>query len=275
MKLTAQAILARWRVAALGLAVLAWAAVEGYQLTHNKGYQPNQPIAFSHALHAGQLGMDCLYCHTNATHSRHSSVPSVDSCMGCHTLVRTDSPEIQKLTEYYENNEPVPWVRIHSLPDHAYFNHAAHINAGVACQECHGPVETMEIVWQYSDLSMGWCMECHRGDEYLRTPERLAIAELTNQFAHSYYHLGEPRRVTSRELEGFASVRSSFWSGDDLNRFTEEEKLSAEEVHALIVEGLGYDSLSRQQGTRGRRGTVAQHIAAFQNASINCNICHY
>jgi len=272
MKFTASEILARWRVAALALVVLGAGAIQAYQLTHNKGYMPNQPIPFSHKLHAGDLGMDCLYCHTGATKSKHSTVPSMDTCMGCHTLVRTDSEHIQKLTEYYNNNEPIPWVRIHSLPDHAYFNHSQHINAGVACQECHGPVEQMEIVYQYTDLSMGWCMSCHRSDEFLRTPERLAEVELQNQFAHSYYHLGRPRNVSQAELDArFESVNHRFRRGSDLNTFL-EEGMSQEEMGVLITEALGYHSLARQEGTRGR---ATDHVTAFQNANISCNTCHY
>ncbi|MDX1973167.1 MAG: cytochrome c3 family protein, partial [Candidatus Sumerlaeia bacterium] len=143
MNLTAKAILSRWRLMVLVGVGLIMGGAEAYKLTNNKGYEPLQPIPYSHKLHAGledgQLGMQCLYCHGSAEKSAHAGVPSVDTCMGCHTLVKTDSPYIKQLTEYYQSGESVPWVRIHSLPDHAYFNHAAHVAAGVACQTCHGP----------------------------------------------------------------------------------------------------------------------------------------
>jgi len=158
-----------------------------------QNYQPEQPIAFSHALHAGENQIDCNYCHSSARHSKHSGIPSANVCMNCHMYVDgseiTDdagnlkydgegSPEIAKIyaaigwdsenREYIEDYEqqPIKWVRIHNLPDLAYFNHSQHVNAAqLECQECHGPVETMEEVYQYSELTMGWCINCHRETE--------------------------------------------------------------------------------------------------------------
>src|SRR5690606_30433707 len=122
-----------------------------YALTNNKiavgynqNYEPEQPIAFSHKLHAGRLGVDCKYCHVTAEVSRPASVPSLNICMNCHLLVRQvggqDSAEIAKLVQAWESGETVPWERVHLLPDHVKFNHAPHIKAGKQCQECHGPV---------------------------------------------------------------------------------------------------------------------------------------
>ena len=145
-------------------------------------YQPPQPIAFSHELHAGINGVDCNYCHTSARHSKHSGIPSANVCMNCHTYISEGSKygtkEIAKIYEavgfdpdsrqYIEGYEqkPIEWVRIHNLPDHAYFNHSQHVVAGgLECQECHGPVEEMEVLYQYSELTMGWCIECHRETE--------------------------------------------------------------------------------------------------------------
>ncbi|MDK2972696.1 MAG: hypothetical protein PWP23_2451 [Candidatus Sumerlaeota bacterium] len=271
MKVTAEAILARWRLAAIAVVLLAAGGVKGLELTHNRGYEPLQPIAFSHKVHAGQLGLDCLYCHTNAEKSRHATVPPMETCMGCHSVVRTDRPEVQKLAKFYEDGEPVPWVRIHSLPDHVYFPHSAHVNAGVACQTCHGPIQEMEVVKQWVDTSMGWCMKCHRSDEYLRTPESLARAQEQGEFAHSYYRTGGPARTDATALrKEYASVKDAFWNGEQLQEVAETE--SPEELHAAIVETLGYDSFARQQGDRG---AVADHVKAFQNAPINCNTCHY
>ncbi len=257
MSITAQAVLARWRLFGIvGLGV-ALAAVKAWTLTHNQGYEPTQPIAFSHALHAGleegQLGIDCLYCHSNVEKSRHATVPPVDTCMGCHSVVRVDRPEIQKLTEYYENNESVPWVRIWSLPDHVYFNHAAHVAADVACQTCHGPVETMERVYQYVDHTMAWCMTCHRSDEYIKTPAK----------QHGPFVETEEQFVSIMEETG------GIWDEADLAAAIDGK--SPEEMHDIIVKALGYDSLSRQQG---RRGVAQDAIAALQNAPLNCNTCH-
>lgn len=271
---TARAILARWRVLFLLGVVLVAGMVQAFKLTHNQGYQPTQPIAYSHKVHAGQLGIDCMYCHTNADKSRHATIPAVETCMGCHSVVRTDRPEIQKLTEYYNSGTPVPWVRIHSLPDHAYFNHAAHVNAGVSCQTCHGPVEQMEVVYQFVDTSMGWCISCHRSENFLRTPERLARQSALNQYAHSYYHQSEQPRPTDRELQaeydGYARLSREFWGGTDLN--TLDRQLSSAELSKVIERTLGYDSFARQEGTRG--AGVIDHIKAFQNAPISCNTCH-
>jgi hypothetical protein len=154
----------------------------------DQDYQPIQPIAFSHKIHAGDNKIDCQYCHSTAKHSKHSGIPSVNVCMNCHkSIAEYNGPvtserdkefydaEIQKIYDaigwdpenlaYIEGYEqkPIQWVRIHNLPDFAYFNHAQHVTAGgIACQKCHGPVEEMEDMYQYSPLTMGWCIECHR-----------------------------------------------------------------------------------------------------------------
>jgi hypothetical protein len=135
---------------------------------YNKGYAPEQPIPFSHELHAGQYKVQCLYCHAGAEYSMHSPVPSLNICMNCHLVVATDKPAIQRLTEAYNKNQPIPWVKVHMLPDHVKFNHQAHVKkfgAPMACHKCHGPVESMETMYQYSNLSMGWCINCHRQPE--------------------------------------------------------------------------------------------------------------
>ena len=138
------------------------------------GYQPQQPIPFSHQLHAGQLGMDCRYCHSTVERGRMAAIPTTETCMGCHTQVRKDSPALTPLWESYTEGVPVEWVRVHNLPDHAYFDHAAHVNRGVSCVECHGRIDTMEVVAQHAPLSMGWCLECHRNPEpRLRDPSKV------------------------------------------------------------------------------------------------------
>ena len=151
---------------------------------NQQGYEPVQPIAYSHRLHAGELQIQCQYCHFGADKSRHAGIPPASVCMNCHKFVKAPlgavraedalaekekrpprpvvSPELQKLYDAIDRGQPIAWTRIHSLPDFAYFDHRPHVNAGVACQQCHGPVETMERVRQVSDLSMGWCVNCHR-----------------------------------------------------------------------------------------------------------------
>lgn len=183
----------------------------------DRGYEPAQPIAFSHRLHAGEMQISCLYCHSGAEKSRHAGIPAASVCMNCHRFVtaslgaireeddlakkekrpprRMVSPEIQKIYDALALNEkmqrdptknpqPIAWAKVNNLPDFAYFDHRAHVNAGLACQTCHGPVETLERMRQVPDLTMGWCVNCHR----------------------------PPRRVTRQVLEGkrlFASTDCS------------------------------------------------------------------
>lgn len=121
-----------------------------------------QPIAFSHKLHAGDKQIPCQYCHAYARRGPVAGVPSVERCLGCHAYIATKHPEIKKLAVYWERKQPIPWIRIHNLPDFVYFSHKRHIRAGLECQMCHGPIETMPVVYQYSSLEMGWCLSCHR-----------------------------------------------------------------------------------------------------------------
>jgi hypothetical protein len=123
---------------------------------------PEQPVFYSHRRHAGEFEINCLYCHTNTDRSPIAPLPSLDVCFGCHNLVRAGSSEIQKLRGYRERGEAVPWVRIHKLADFVQFNHARHIQAELECQECHGEIEGMDVVYQFAPLTMGWCLECHR-----------------------------------------------------------------------------------------------------------------
>ncbi len=130
------------------------------------GEPVEQPIAYPHTVHAGDNQIPCLYCHTGASRSVDATIPPVEVCAGCHfpggvPLVGADLPEVQKLLSYWRAGEPVPWVRIHDLPDHVHFPHNVHVAAELECQECHGPVEEIEVMYQYSSLRMGWCLECH------------------------------------------------------------------------------------------------------------------
>lgn len=138
-----------------------------YSIGIQQGYQPKQPIAFSHKIHAGQFEIDCKYCHTGAMKGRSANIPSPNICMNCHSQIRTGTNtgegEIAKIYAAIEQNKPIEWVRIHNLPDLAYFNHSQHVNVGgVECQTCHGPIQEMDVVKQYSLLTMGWCIDCHR-----------------------------------------------------------------------------------------------------------------
>lgn len=176
-----------------GVAVLT--AADLHLPGNHQGYEPVQPIAYSHRLHAGELEIDCLYCHFGATRSQHAGIPPASVCMNCHQHVtagfdavlqereraaaeqrdpgRVISPELQKLYDALGLDEqlnrdpsrqpqPIEWVRVHQLPDHVHFDHRVHVQRGLACEQCHGPVRSMERVRQESDLSMGWCVQCHR-----------------------------------------------------------------------------------------------------------------
>ena len=147
---------------ALSLSVATVALTQSFAVSLGNTRGPAQPIKFSHQIHAGKLGMDCLYCHYGAEKSAIANIPPVGTCMGCHKIAVADRPEIQKLTAFYDRGEQIPWVEVYRLPDHVKFNHKRHVKAGMQCQECHGPVQQMPVVYQYPSLKMGWCVTCHR-----------------------------------------------------------------------------------------------------------------
>ena len=140
------------------------ALVDGaFHVGVQQGYAPKQPIAYSHKLHAGTYQIDCNYCHTGVNRGKSAHIPSANICMNCHGVIKKESPEIQKIYTAIENNQPIEWVRVHNLPDLAYFNHSQHVNVGgLECQQCHGEIQNMEVVEQRSSLTMGWCIDCHR-----------------------------------------------------------------------------------------------------------------
>jgi hypothetical protein len=136
------------------------------------GYQPVQPVPFEHSLHAGQLGIDCRYCHAGVEKSGTSSVPAAQTCMNCHSAIKTQSPLLEVVRQSYQTGDPVPWVKIHAVPDYVYFNHSVHVNRGVSCVECHGKVNEMKVVHQDQPHSMSWCLDCHRNPAArIRLPE--------------------------------------------------------------------------------------------------------
>ena len=141
----------------VGLAFGYWANAAFYP-----GTAPEQPINFSHRIHAGDNQIACLYCHTQARRSASAGVPPVSKCAGCHQLVATERPQVRMVLEYWENQEPIPWVKVHDLPDFVYFPHKRHVQAGVECQTCHGPVETMDVVSRMAPTKMGLCLACHK-----------------------------------------------------------------------------------------------------------------
>ena len=147
----------------------------------SQGYSPIQPIAFSHKLHAGTNHIPCLYCHFAAEKGRHAGIPPENVCMNCHSKLRVESVEVEKLKEAVEQGRAIRWTKIHNLPDFVYFNHSQHVLAGLACQKCHGPIERMERVRQDAPLTMGWCIGCHRSRGI--TPPSWRHAELKSPTA--------------------------------------------------------------------------------------------
>lgn len=137
------------------------------------GYQPAQPIPYSHKLHAGQMGIDCYYCHNTIYRANFAAVPSQTTCMKCHMQVKKDSPRLALLRQAADTGEPIQWVQIHRLPDYVYFSHHAHLSAGVSCVSCHGRIDQMIEVRQEKPLNMAWCLECHRNPEANIRPAEL------------------------------------------------------------------------------------------------------
>jgi hypothetical protein len=144
------------------------------------GYTPEQPVPFSHRIHVGQLGMDCVYCHAAVFESPQASVPAAQTCMNCHNPkkanVKGASPLLEPIRMSYETGRPVGWKRVHKLPEYAYFNHSVHVNKGVSCVSCHGQVNEMKMVSHEKPLSMGWCLQCHADP----APSLRPASEVTN-----------------------------------------------------------------------------------------------
>jgi hypothetical protein len=140
------------------------------------GYAPVQPVPYSHKFHVSELGLDCRYCHVGVEVSPVAMIPPTQTCMNCHAMILADSPKLAPIRASWESGRPVPWVRIHKVPDYAYFDHSAHLRVGVGCESCHGNIAEMEEVFLAEPLSMGWCLECHRNPEpHLRPVEDVTV----------------------------------------------------------------------------------------------------
>lgn len=167
------------------------------------GYQPKQPVDYSHKLHAGDLGMDCRYCHIGVEKSAVATVPPTQICMNCHTEIKTNSKALEMVRESSEKNKPIFWEKVHKVADYVYFDHRAHVGRGVGCVECHGRVDQMEVVRQVQPLSMGWCLECHRNPaEHLRPTSEVTnmtwkppIGETAASYGKKQMELQESRGV--------------------------------------------------------------------------------
>lgn len=164
-----------------GVAILALLAPAGIWYYFSPeftdvGYRPRQPIPFSHQLHVGELRLDCRYCHATVEVSAVATVPPTQVCMNCHELVARDSDKLRALRRSIRSGEPIRWIRVHKVPDYAYFDHGVHVRAGIGCASCHGNVAEMEEIQQVEPLSMGWCLDCHRHPD----PHLRPLEEVTN-----------------------------------------------------------------------------------------------
>lgn len=157
---------------ALVLGVWYYASPKNLQV----GYAPSQPVPYSHRLHAGQLGMDCRYCHANIERAAKAMIPPTQVCMGCHAIVKSESGRLANVRQSWKTGMPIEWVQVHKLPDHAYFDHSAHLAAGVGCVTCHGRIDQMDVVRLDKPIGMGWCLECHRDP----TPNLRPKDQITN-----------------------------------------------------------------------------------------------
>lgn len=179
-------------LAAVGAGALIGAGYVGtivfaamHPTTHHIGYQPTQPVPFSHKLHAGKLKLDCRYCHNTVDRAGHAAIPPTGTCNNCHSgkdasgkteyvAVQSESKNLAKVRESVATGNPVEWIKVHNLPDYVYFNHSAHVNSGVSCVSCHGRVDRMEKVEQVKTLSMAFCLDCHRNPEpHLRPLDKI------------------------------------------------------------------------------------------------------
>ena len=155
------------------------------------GYQPSQPVPFSHKIHSGQLGMDCRYCHSFVETSAYSNIPTTQVCMNCHSQIQRENPKLQPVRDSWQTGKPVEWVQIHKTPEHAYFHHSVHVNRGVSCVSCHGKVNEMDEVYHAESHSMAWCLTCHRNpSEFVRPVSEVANLDWKPEEGKTQHEIG-------------------------------------------------------------------------------------
>jgi hypothetical protein len=163
------------------------------------GYEPEQPVPYSHALHAGELGIDCRYCHTTVERAAKAAIPPAATCMNCHSQVKKDSDLLMPIRQAFAENTPVKWTRVHDLPDYVYFNHMAHVNAAIGCETCHGRIDQMSRVYQAKALTMSWCIDCHKNPTpYLRDPENITKMGYDDEKSTPHRMPGEGERIAKK-----------------------------------------------------------------------------
>lgn len=277
------ALLARfWPGALVAVILLAAGGYWFWNAFHDRGYAPQQPIAFSHKQHAGDLHLDCRFCHFNSERGKHAGVPPMSVCMGCHTVIAGEKPQIRKLADIattgsYSDADGtvheggvVHWNRVHKLPDHVYFNHSAHVAANVACQTCHGPVEEMVVLRQYADLTMGWCLDCHRKTNYVGGPGSDPKDPTTWRVGTANYAAQRDRETPDpvvefheRQLKGAKPA-------------AEPEAKPAEAQPDRLAEFLRDNPAfaAKVQGLPAWRRAELPDSHRLMNAPTNCSTCH-
>lgn len=248
-------------------------------VTLNVGYQPEQPVPFSHAIHAGQLRMDCRYCHNTVFDAAHAAIPPTATCINCHSPANDDgitalsavhatSQNLQPMHSSWKSGKSVAWKKVHNLPDFVFFNHAAHVNSGVSCVRCHGRIDKMEVVYMAKEMSMAWCLECHREPN----PADIRPVDLVTKLD---WKLGDPT-----ELEGFedgGKLHSAFMEnlGVEKTAFASALKAAkeggpaAEELKARLAAAL-------EKTLEDLDKAVGQTLMDFRNINpdTNCAVCH-
>jgi hypothetical protein len=259
----------------------------------DQGYAPSQPIAYSHKLHAGELKIDCQFCHSNVSRGKHAGIPPMETCLGCHKQVATDKPEIQKLLAIaekgsYEDNGVtkdggvVHWNRVHRLPDHVYFSHEWHVKGGVACQTCHGPVEEMVTMRQYSDLTMGWCLDCHRKNNYVGGREYKPGQPETFRVGTGDYTVANARQDKDpvvvwheRELKGRDEAHAEPSTHGRVATTVAEIETHAEKLQKLIAANPQWKDLPTWRiSDLPETHRKIYGDERFMNAPTQCSTCH-
>ena len=248
---------------ALGFIVLGVSVGVAYYSTPKYtrvGYEPTQPVPFSHKIHAGQLCLDCRYCHSFVEASSHANVPTNQTCFNCHGPgkgnIRSDSPHLEKVVKAQETGQPIPWVKVHKAPDYVYFNHSAHLNRGISCQSCHGKVNEMEVVRHDQPQSMGWCLDCHRNPENNLRP--------LDQVTNLNYEPGQLDRAAF-----YQSLLGRGVHTDEIAAVIDADKKAAtvEELVALATKKYGNEVTQLEVGSQLKKHWQVQ-------PPDSCTACH-
>lgn len=160
-------------ISVVWLAVLTYGIIEGYSfMASDYGYRPAQPVQFSHKTHSGDFGIKCLYCHSSAERQNYSQISTTNECLACHIALKAETELMEPVNFSYDEEIPIPWTQVYRLPDYAHFSHSSHIRAMIDCSSCHGPVDTMSVMQRKAELTMKWCIDCHRDPLTFITPAR-------------------------------------------------------------------------------------------------------